>query len=93
MRKRCQIAHHTFDIRFLHQSKWVSWFGGSAVFVVAHLTEVKGYIMVPLFDGIQICPGDPPRMALAAIVWKGSFKTHSYVKACPQIGINCRTRW
>ena len=62
---------------------------------VAHITDVKGYIInfFPLFDGIQICPGDPPRMALAAIVWKGSFKTHSYVKTCPQIGINCRTRW
>ena len=43
---------------------------------VAHLTDVKGYIITffPLFDGIQICPGDSPRMALTAIVYG---KVHS----------------
>ena len=54
MRKRCRIAHHTFDIRFHHRSKRVSGFGGSTIFVYCS-NERLYYYFFPV-----ICPGDPP---------------------------------
>ena len=95
MRKRCRIAQHTFDIRFHHGSKWVSWFGGSTIFVDAHLTEVKGYI-ITLCSAIwrnSICPGDSPKNDTDCKCTERSLKNTSLCKDIPWplIAPNCRT--